>query len=89
MPSPKKIRLLLLAPLIALLLLNFPWLALFSQEGLIAGVPILYLYLFIIWGLLILVVGLFLDTRDNTDKQRNNGSRVRPGEGGSDDAAAS
>ncbi len=41
--------------IIGVLLLNFPILRQFSQDGLLFGVPILYLYIFVVWLLLIIV----------------------------------
>ena len=46
---------LLLAPCL-LLVLNYPWLAIFSQQTLLFGVPLLHLYLFVLWFVIILTV---------------------------------
>lgn len=50
------------------LLLNYPLLALFGRLGTVAGIPALYLYLFVAWALLIagiaLVLGLGRDADD-------------------------
>jgi hypothetical protein len=37
-------------------LLNFPMLQIFSTAQLINGIPILYLYVFGVWGLLIFLI---------------------------------
>lgn len=42
------------------LLLNYPLLALFGRLGTVAGVPALYLYLFVAWALLIAGIALVL-----------------------------
>lgn len=38
---------------LAFLLFNFPLISLFSQEGLVLGLPVLYWYLFLAWALII------------------------------------
>jgi len=47
----------------AVLALNFPLLSIASRMKLLLGIPILYFYLFFIWGLLILVSGLAIRNR--------------------------
>ena len=47
--------------LIACLLLNFPLLSLFSTEGMIWGIPLLYVYLFLAWALLIACMALVIE----------------------------
>ncbi|MGD8701810.1 MAG: hypothetical protein PVH26_05195 [Desulfosarcina sp.] len=42
--------------LVGVLLFNFPLLYLFNQPLLIVGIPILYLYLFIAWALIIVLM---------------------------------
>jgi hypothetical protein len=44
--------------LLGLLLFSPPLLSLFSVERFVAGVPLLYLYLFAGWGLLIVLIGV-------------------------------
>ena len=39
--------------LLGFLLFNYPLLSLFSTDGSVGGVPLLYAYLFVSWGLLI------------------------------------
>jgi hypothetical protein len=41
---------------LALLLFNFPFLGVFDVDGLVAGVPLLWAYLFTVWALLIALV---------------------------------
>ena len=36
---------------IGVLLTNFPVLAIFNRSWTVAGIPILYLYLFVVWGI--------------------------------------
>ena len=43
--------------LLGLLLFSPPLLSLFSVERVVAGIPLLYLYLFCAWGLLIVLIG--------------------------------
>ena len=53
----KSERLVALA-LLGFLLFNYPILSLFSSEGTVLGVPVLYAYLFASWGLLIGLMAL-------------------------------
>jgi hypothetical protein len=65
-------------PLIAIffvgvLLLTYPILSLFDQTLLIFGTPLLYLYLFAAWGLLIGLIGFVTSSRHRqppSDKER-------------------
>jgi hypothetical protein len=43
---------------LGLLLFNYPLLSLFSTEGAVLGVPVLYAYLFVSWALLIALTAL-------------------------------
>lgn len=52
-------RLIALA-LLGFLLFNYPLLSLFSTEGTVLGVPVLYAYLFASWGLLIGLMAIVL-----------------------------
>ena len=49
-------RLLFLAALFGVLL-NFPLLAVFDRAGRVGGVPVLYLYILLLWGLLVALTG--------------------------------
>lgn len=44
--------------LLGFLLFNYPLLSLFSTDGSVVGVPLLYAYLFVSWGLLIGLMAL-------------------------------
>ena len=44
--------------LLGFLLFNYPLLSLFSTDGSVVGVPLLYVYLFLSWGLLIGLMAL-------------------------------
>jgi len=48
---------LLAAAALALVLFNYPMLALFDKPVLVAGVPLLWAYLFVAWALVIALVG--------------------------------
>ena len=41
---------------LALLLFNFPFLAVFDSATLVGGVPLLWAYLFVVWALVIALV---------------------------------
>jgi hypothetical protein len=45
------------------LLFNYPLLMLFSYEGLIWGIPILYVYIFSAWAVLIGLMVLVIESR--------------------------
>lgn len=51
--------------LCGVLLLYSPVIALFDQARLWFGVPVLYLYLFTVWGVLIAVLAWITEGRDN------------------------
>lgn len=53
----KSERLIALA-FLGFLLFNYPLLSLFSTEGMVLGIPVLYAYLFISWALLIALTAL-------------------------------
>jgi hypothetical protein len=53
----KSERLIALA-LLGFLLFNYPLLSLFSTDGTVLGIPVLYAYLFASWGLLIALMAL-------------------------------
>lgn len=48
---------------LALLLFNFPLLALWDRDATIAGLPLFPAALFIIWGLLIVALALLMERR--------------------------
>ena len=45
-----------------IVLFNFPVLALFNVPGTLLGIPILYAYIFLAWGVLIALLKLIADT---------------------------
>ncbi len=47
--------------LIGCLLFNYPLLSLFSQEGMIWGIPVLYVYIFSAWAALIGLMALVIE----------------------------
>ena len=49
--------------LLGIVLLNYPVLALFSREEMVAGVPFLYVYLFAAWLALIAAMALIVRRR--------------------------
>ena len=65
-------RLVVLA-LIGALALNYPLLSIFSEGGLLFGIPILYLYLFVFWAGFIALAALIIEGRD-----RDKHARVHP-----------
>jgi len=54
LPGPKrKGERLISLLLVGIILLNFPLLSVFSEKKLFLGLPVLFLYLFFIWGMII------------------------------------
>lgn len=49
--------------LAGVLAFNYPLLSLFADGGLLLGIPILYLYLFVLWGIFILCTGLIIESK--------------------------
>ena len=50
--------------LLGCLLFNFPLLALFNVQAKVFGIPLLYTYLFVAWGLLIALVAVVMERQD-------------------------
>ena len=48
--------------MLGFLLFNYPLLALFNDRGFFFGIPVLYAYIFLSWGLLILLLALVIET---------------------------
>ena len=53
--------------LIGALALNYPLLSIFADGGLLFGIPILYLYLFVFWVGFIALVALIMEARDRNE----------------------
>lgn len=47
--------------LVGCLLFNYPLLALFSRDGLVWGIPLLYVYIFITWAVLIGLLAVIIE----------------------------
>ncbi|MGI9284991.1 MAG: hypothetical protein ACR2P1_06350 [Pseudomonadales bacterium] len=67
-------RILLLAPCL-LLVLNYPWLAIFSKETLLFGLPLLHVYLFVLWFVIILTVKFLMAGKDEESSTSSNEKR--------------
>ena len=79
-PGATRERMLALFAL-GVLLFNPPILSLFSTDGFVAGIPVLYLYLFAVWAAFILMLFVSAGWRDAV--------RTRPWQrGAADDEAA-
>ena len=67
--------------LLAFLALNPPILSIFSAETILFGIPLLYLYLFGVWGLIIALVGFqakaAMRSADQQRGPRPGGDRAR------------
>lgn len=64
---------LLIISCLFLLLFNAPILSIFNIERLIAGVPALFLYVFALWGILIVVI--FFNVRELNHKQQDSSKK--------------
>ncbi len=51
--------------LLGVLLFNYPLLQLFARDGMVLGLPLLYLYVFCAWGALIALMALVVERRDH------------------------
>ncbi|SHK02772.1 hypothetical protein [Rhodothermus profundi] len=56
---------------LGLLLMNFPLLSLFSQDHLVLGVPVLYLYLYGTWGVIIGLLVWLMEGRRSPPTEEN------------------
>lgn len=60
MSNGRKSERLVALALLGLLLLNYPLLSLFSSEGRVLGIPVLYAYLFAAWTTVIALIALIV-----------------------------
>lgn len=56
--------------LLGILLFNPPLLSIFSGDVVIAGVPLLYIYLFLAWAIFILLIGVISETGQERRRSR-------------------
>ncbi|MGB0723493.1 MAG: hypothetical protein ACPGU7_13970 [Gammaproteobacteria bacterium] len=64
MPTPTKSAQWLAAVFLAgVIALSFPFLAIFDRRDLVLGIPVLYLYLFVLWALIIGTVFYIVEKR--------------------------
>jgi len=68
MESKNKTHRLISLFILGSLLLNAPILSLFNVKGFLMGIPLLYLYIFTAWALLVVLIGLVM--RKTTDKEK-------------------
>lgn len=47
--------------LLGCLLFNYPLLALFSRDGLVEGIPLLYVYIFTTWAVLVGLLAVIIE----------------------------
>ncbi|KAB7727570.1 hypothetical protein F5984_21100 [Rudanella paleaurantiibacter] len=62
-----KTKRLLFISLLFAVLLNEPVLSIVSQPRLLAGIPLTYAYILLVWGLMIIVLVALLHKHHNTD----------------------
>ncbi len=64
MPKEKTRNQILVSIVILFLaLINYPFLSIFDRSSLVLGVPMLYLYIFSLWGFLIIFLIIFLERK--------------------------
>jgi hypothetical protein len=68
MDSKNKTNRLISLFIVGCLLLNFPILSLFNIKGFLMGIPLLYLYIFTAWALLVVFIGLIM--RKTPDREK-------------------
>ncbi|GGG43764.1 hypothetical protein [Hymenobacter glacieicola] len=56
-PEQRRGQQLLFVTVLFAVLLNFPFLAVFDHDGRVGGIPVLYLYVLLVWVLLVLLTG--------------------------------
>ncbi|WP_019986851.1 hypothetical protein [Rudanella lutea] len=62
-----KTKRLLFISLLFAVLLNEPVLSIVNQPRLLAGIPLTYAYILLVWGLMIIVLVAVLNKHQNTD----------------------
>jgi hypothetical protein len=66
---------------VGVLALNYPLLSLFDQLGLPLNLPLLYLYVFLVWLLLIVAMALIIEGRGVRGEDRSpSGYKSQPGD---------
>ncbi|MDO6389667.1 hypothetical protein Q4E40_05985 [Pontibacter sp. BT731] len=53
-----------------MVLLNFPLLSIFNSGATVGGVPVLYLYLMVVWGLCIAAIAFFINRQDSRKQKK-------------------
>jgi hypothetical protein len=56
-PEQRRGQRLLFVSLLFAVLLNFPFLAVVNHQGRVGGIPVLYLYVLVVWVQLVLLTG--------------------------------
>ncbi|SNR31542.1 MULTISPECIES: hypothetical protein [Hymenobacter] len=64
-PEQRRGQQLLFVAVLFAVLLNFPLLAVFDHHGRVGGIPVLYLYVLLTWGLLVLLTGWLVRRGDD------------------------
>ncbi len=54
--------------ILGIILLNPPFILIFDRAATNAGVPVLFLYLFVAWAILIALMALIIERSDNTQE---------------------
>ncbi|MEO1514661.1 MAG: hypothetical protein AAFV95_06600 [Bacteroidota bacterium] len=54
---------------VAVLLFNFPLLSIFGERSTSAGFPMLYIYFFLVWGVLIALIYFWLEKKKKNKRK--------------------
>ena len=74
-PENKKSKRLVALFLFGFVLLNYPILSLLNISAMVFGLPLLYIYIFGVWGLLILLAALVVSrSKENINNSVNSGN---------------
>ena len=68
-PAPRRGPKLLFLAVLFGVLLNYPLLAFFDRDGRVAGVPVLYLYVLLIWIALVALTGWLVRRRGGAGEE--------------------
>ena len=66
--------------ILAALLFNPPILSIFSTSHFVFGIPLLYFYLFVVWGLIIIVNAMITGKLSREDKSEGNSHQAKADE---------
>jgi hypothetical protein len=72
MKEKQKQQKLFFISILFMMLFSFPFLKMASKNVFVAGIPLFYFYLFLVWFLAIAITLIIADSRKKNLKQKNN-----------------